>query len=392
MAYNINDELSNAPNSDSVKILLLNTGSSPSLIMLFIRILAFAFGLWLVVFTLNSAVRTFVLPRSAQDKLTRFVFRRIRRIFDFRTRRVTTYEHRDAIMAMYAPMALMMLLPTWYLLVMVGYVLMFWATGVEPLKQAFILSGSSLYTLGFARDDELSRIVLTYTEATIGLLLVALLIAYLPTMYSAFSSREKQVNLLAVRAGDPPSAVEMILRFHRIQFFGDASGFISFLRQWEEWFAEVEESHTSLAALVFFRSPQPGQSWLTASGAVLDFAALMASTIDLPRSVQCGLTIRAGYLMLRRVSDFFRLPYNPDPLYPDEPISISREEFDEACEQLAADGIPLIADREQAWKDFAGWRVNYDRVLILLCALTMAPYAPWSSDRSSPEMRTALGR
>ena len=22
------------------------------------------------------------------------------------------------------------------------------------------------------------------------------------------------------------------------------------------------------------------------------------------------------------------------------------------------------ADREQAWKDFAGWRVNYDRALI----------------------------
>ncbi len=360
--------------------------------MVLIKTAAFLMGLFLVIFTLNSAVRTFVLPRSAQDRMTRFVFRRIRRLFDFRLRWVNTYERRDAIMAMYAPIALMMLLPAWYLVVMVGYTLMFWATGVASLQQAFILSGSSLYTLGFARDDEFLHIVMTYTEATIGLLLVALLIAYLPTMYSAFSAREKQVNLLAVRAGEPPSAVEMIVRFHRIQFLEDPAGLNNFMREWEEWFAEVEETHTSLAALVFFRSPQPGQSWLTASGAVLDFAALMASTVDQPRQVQYGLTIRAGYLTMRRVADFFRLSYNPKPAYPGEPISISREEFDEACEQLAAGGVPLKPDLEQAWHDFAGWRVNYDRVLILLCALTMAPYAPWSSDRSSPEMRTALGK
>ena len=42
----------------------------------------------------------------------------------------------------------------------------------------------------------------------------------------------------------------------------------------------------------------------------------------------------------------------------------------------------LKADREKAWRDFAGWRVNYDRALILLCGLVMAPQATWSSDRA----------
>ena len=40
-------------------------------------------------------------------------------------------------------------------------------------------------------------------------------------------------------------------------------------------------------------------------------------------------------------------------------------------------------DREQAWTDWAGWRVNYDTVLLQLAELTMAPYAPWTADRSS---------
>jgi hypothetical protein len=39
-------------------------------------------------------------------------------------------------------------------------------------------------------------------------------------------------------------------------------------------------------------------------------------------------------------------------------------------------------DRDAAWAAFAGWRVNYDSVLLALATLVMAPYAPWSSDRS----------
>ena len=34
--------------------------------------------------------------------------------------------------------------------------------------------------------------------------------------------------------------------------------------------------------------------------------------------------------------------------------------------KLEEAGLPIKADREQAWMDFAGWRVNYDRVLLVL--------------------------
>ena len=47
---------------------------------------------------------------------------------------------------------------------------------------------------------------------------------------------------------------------------------------------------------------------------------------------------------------------------------------------MADAGLPL-KDRDQAWRDFAGWRVNYDEPLIRLATLTEAPLAPWSSDR-----------
>lgn len=346
--------------------------------MLVLRVGVFLAGSGLVVATLYSAMRTFVLPRAAPDLFVRAIFVSLRLVLLLRLRPAHTYEARDRVMALYAPIGLMLLLPGWLALVCVGYTAMFWAVGVEPLYAAFKLSGSSLLTLGFASADGTLQLLLAFSAAVIGLILVALLIGYLPTIYAAFARREAQVTLLEVRAGQPPSAVEMLLRFHRIHGLDQLD---EVWRTWEAWFADIEESHTSLPALVFLRSPNAHHSWVTASGAVLDGAALLQSAVDWPVSALPALCARAGYLALRHIADFFDVVYNPDPHYPD-PISITRAEFDAACETLAAAGVPLKEDRELAWKDFAGWRVNYDTVLLALASITMAPVAPWSSDRS----------
>ena len=140
------------------------------------------------------------------------------------------------------------------------------------------------------------------------MIMVALLIAYLPTMYNAFQQRELAVAMLEVRAGSPPSAVEMISRYQRLHSLGTMH---DLWESWETWFTQIEESHTALAPLVFFRSPQPDHSWVTASGAVLDAASLVRSTVDVPANTQADLCIRAGYLALRRIADFFGVAYKP---------------------------------------------------------------------------------
>ncbi len=350
-----------------------------------IDILLFLTGGLIVIATLVSALRTLVLPRGTRDLLTLGAFRAMWLVFAPRMRLAKTYERRDRIMALYAPMTVMLLPLTWLILVLLGYMLMYYANGIIPMSEAFRLSGSSLLTLGFASVDSVWLHILVFSEAAIGLGLVALLIAYLPTMYYAFSRREEAVNLLEVRAGSPPSAVEWLLRSQR----NDMLGYMSHsFEPWEHWFAEIEESHTSLIPLVFFRSPQADRSWITAAGAVLDTAAMMMTVVDFPfDDMPLRLTLRAGYLALRRVADLFDIEYNPVPIYPDEPISIAREEFDAACQQLAEAGLPIYEDLDRSWEEFAGWRVNYDRPLIAIASLIRAPYAPWSSDRSVRGMK-----
>lgn len=125
---------------------------------------------------------------------------------------------------------------------------------------------------------------------------------------------------------------------------------------------------------------------MTAAGAILDSGSLYASTLDLPRDPRVELCIRAGYLALQRIGEFFGISYDAPP-QPDDPISISRREFDEVYERLREAGVPVRPDRDAAWLAFRGWRANYDLALVALAALTMAPYAMWSSDRSLPRQR-----
>ncbi len=347
--------------------------------MIFIRILVAIVGIYIVTGTLVSAIKTFVLPRGINVWLTRVVFLGIGFFFRWRARRSSSYEERDQIMALFAPFSLILMPIILLTLVLIGYMCLFWALDVRPVADVFKLSGSSLLTLGYASVDSIPSKILEFSEAMIGLILIALLIAYLPTMYAAFAKRETNVALLETRAGSPPSAVEMISRSYRT---GELKNLREVWVSWQTWFAEVEESHTSLAVLTFFRSPQPSRSWVTAAGTVLDTAALILSTVDVPWAPPAAFCLRSGYLTLREIAKFFEIPFNPEPS-PDDPICISRAEFDEVYDELARQNIPLKTDRDQAWHDFAGWRVNYDSTLLALAELTMAPYAPWSSDRSA---------
>ncbi len=345
--------------------------------MMAVRVLALVAGAALVLAALSSAIRTILVPRALQTPLARMVFVAVRRLFRLRAPARHSYERRDRIMAFYAPIALLTLLATWMTLVLGGFTLLFFGLGVHPLRDAFLLSGSSAFTLGFATHDGLLIAVLMFTEAAIGIGLLALLITYLPSLYAAFSKREVGVTKLEVRAGQPASGVTLIDRAWRVGRFEHLE---QVWKDWEDWFAEVDETHTTYGTLVHYRSPHADQSWITAAGAVLDGAALYTSCVDVPPTPEPQFTIRAGYLCLVHIARFFHQPTNVDPS-PADPISVTRQEFDDAFDRLAASGMPMKADRDQAWRDFAGWRVNYDEALISLCRMVLAPPAQWSSDR-----------
>lgn len=345
-----------------------------------VRVVEAIAGVAIIVVVIDAAIRTFVLPRGVAVTFTRLVARASSSVFRVITTRLDDYKAIDRVQALYGPVTLLLLPAVWLMSVFIGFTLLYRAVHDVPVRDALLYSGSALLTLGFATPKDLPSTAMTFVEASLGLALLALLIAYLPTMYGTFSRRETAVARLSVRAGTPPSAVELLERAGRAHFLGALDALYV---EWEIWFVEIAESHTTFGMLSFFRSPNPHRSWVTAGGAVLDSAALRLAACDEPWSAPAAILIRSGFTALREIADFYEMPYTADPA-PDDPISITRDEFDQACVRLAAAGVPLKPDRDQAWRDFAGWRVNYDEVLLGLAGFLQVPQAPWSSDRSPP--------
>lgn len=337
----------------------------------------------LVVEVVGSAIGTVVLPRANGGRLNRLVFVAISSVLELALGRAPSYDRRDAVYAVLGPLYLLGLVGTWLLIVWVAFAGLFWAAGAAANASSFATSASSLTTLGIVSPPGIGGAMLAGAEGVTGLVLVALLISYLPALYGAFSRREAHVNKLSRRAGMPPSGVTLLGWTWGFDRFEDLR---TVWRDWENAFTDILESHTSFPVLAFFRSQNAGQSWITATGAVLDGASLLASCADVPREVDAELCIQAGYVALRGIAATLDVPFAIDPS-PGDPITVVREEFDDACAVLRRYGVPLRPDLDAAWRDFRGWRVNYDAVLVQLSTILMAPYAPWSSDRSISAMR-----
>ncbi|HEY5120006.1 MAG TPA: hypothetical protein VII84_00355 [Acidimicrobiales bacterium] len=341
---------------------------------IWIRALAGVSGLSLQLLVLDAAIRTFLLPRVAIVRLSRAVARAVGGIFHLLASQKRTYAVRDRILSLYASILLLTYQALWLGLSLVAFALGFIALGTRNVDRAFEISGSSLMTLGTSSGTGGGEVALGYVEAAVGLTLLALLISFIPTLYAAFQNREVSVSRLSVRAGIPATpwgVLEIAQSVESYQLLDEL------WREWEQWFIEVGETHSTLTILNYYRSPDPDQTWIGSAATVLDAAALFNAAVDAPPSPTAGICIRAGWLTLRRLADYFRIPY---PMVVDRtiPISITRDQFDLVLERLERSGVQIVADRDAAWWDFVGWRVNYDAIIEACHEMFVCPRSDWN--------------
>ena len=105
-------------------------------------------------------------------------------------------------------------LATWLIVAYAGFALLLWPFAARGVVSAFIDAGSSLFTLGFAVPAGAAPAVIVFLAAAVGLVILTLQIAYLPTLYAAFNRRETEVALLNARAGVPSWGPELLARTH----------------------------------------------------------------------------------------------------------------------------------------------------------------------------------
>ncbi|HWD63666.1 MAG TPA: hypothetical protein VG405_00705 [Solirubrobacteraceae bacterium] len=329
---------------------------------------------------LASVIRTVVLPRGVPARLARLVFLAVRQVLTLRLRigRDHDYRTRDRVFALQAPLGLFAQLFAWGVLILLCFSAIFWAlathANLAEVPRAVELAGSSLFTLGFDTPDGLIRQVLAFAAAGVGLTLFALVITYLPSVYGAFSRREALVTKLVVRTGAPPDGPRLLIRSWELARFEQLD---LLWNDWEDWFIDVGESHTSFPQLSFFRSPHPNNHWILTAEAVLDGAALLITVCDVEREYRSELCLDAGASALITIADFLGIPHQPPE--PEAEIALPEPVFQAGCDRLAEAGVPLVEDRQQAWRDFRRLRSRYEPLVAVLGRMTDAPRSEWSS-------------
>ena len=339
-------------------------------------------GIVVLTLTTGDIVGTLVVPREVHSPLSRLVAFVVRQAMFAVCRPIHTYLRRDRILAWGGPLMLLLRLLMWVALFVIGFALILLPATGGDIGSAFDESGSSMFTLGYSPPTNTASTVIDYVAAYTGLIVVAVQIGYLPTLYSEFNRRETEVTMLVSRAGMPAWGPELLLRTR----FGIADGDIhpvlnELFDRWERWSAEVAESHTTYPTLIWFRSPRGWRHWLIAQLAVLDAAAMhlsLAPSVE-PR-LRARLCLRMGFTTLVQIAEALRLKIDEDP-DPDASISVTYEQFEAAVEQLAAVGYPMEVSAEVAWPHFRGWRVNYDSLALAIAYDIDAPPALWSGPR-----------
>ena len=347
------------------------------------RVVAAVIGVLLLLGAAQSLTGTLIVSRPVSSRLTRWVDQLVDLSFQAVASRTAEYRRRDQLLAAQAAAILLAQLVAWLGVSFIGYALLFWPFAARGLASAFVDSGSSMFTLGFAEPAGAGPAVIVFLAAVTGLVIVALQVAYLPTMYAAFNRRETEVALLNARAGVPSWGPELLARTKYALGSGTSTldTMPDLYAQWERWAADVGESHTTYLPLVRFRSPTPLSSWVTALLAVLDSAALFL--VLSPKAapvVPARLCLRSGFICFSRVAR--AMGFNiPDEADPEAGITLTYAEFLDAIARMREVGFPVERTPEEAWPEFVGWRVNYEQAAYAVAGAINAVPARWSGPR-----------
>jgi len=343
-----------------------------------VRVLVAIVGGCAVAWSLLEAIRAFVIPRGVQLR-SRVVFFWVFRLLRWvaRVRGITDHAGVDGIMVYGAPIAVLGLPLLWLITTLLGFAGMFWAIDGGGFGDAIVVSGSSLFTLGFERPDGVGGAIAAFADATIGLGLLALVISYLPTLNSAFSRRESVVAMLDTRAGSPHDAITLIERHH---VFAGIETLDALWPEWERWIVDVGETHYTHPMLVFFRSSEPWHSWVTATTTLLEAANFRLSAIDATGAGNAAawMFYRAGLGAVGRLRAFFAYRISDRPVEP-----VDRDEFERVLTHFAEVGVSVVEDHDIAWERFCRRRADYEPVLDALARLVDAPAGLWPA--ASPD-------
>lgn len=335
-----------------------------NILVLLLCFLGLAYIVW-------ESFETLVLPRRIDRPLrgTKFYFQTFWHIWRVASRRMSP-DGRDNFLSLFGPLSLLLLFVVWALGMVLAFAGIAWSLQVPlhapgdktPFGIYLYLSATTFVTLGYGDIYPLTNAGRTVCdiEGGVGFGFIAIVIAYLPVLYGAFSKREVLIALLDARASSPPSAGALLQRYAGCMSCGDVTDLPEFLRDWEKWCAELLESHLSYPVLMFYRSQHERQSWLSALTTLLDTSAFIIASMPQAPVWQARLT----FAMARHAAIDLTLVFAdkpPVPAYDRLPL-----EDLATLQQLIRDAGTPFSEQDEAVARLTELRALYEPYVMFL--------------------------
>jgi hypothetical protein len=334
-------------------------------------------GTVVILAVLLDAFETVVLPRRVRRKfrITVWFYRNTWKPWHKITSLIKSPGRRENFLGYFGPLSLLFLLALWASGLIFGFALLQYGAGEhvmlgnEPVTfgRVIYLSGSTFFTLGYGDiiPTSIFARALAVLEAGMGFGFLGVVIGYLPTIYSSFSRREIEISLLDARAGSPPTAAELLIRF------GKCPQLENIFRDWERWAAELLESHISYPPLGFFRSQHINQSWLGALTMMLDASALVLAGIDGIPKEPAKLTFAVARHAMVDLAQLVNAQY--DPLAPGR---LDAEQLLKLRQALQEHGLRLLESAESEEK-LKHLRSLYEPYALAMARNLLITLPPW---------------
>lgn len=334
-----------------------------------VRWAAFGLGVALFAATSISMVKTLIVPRRAWSLLTSMATGLVVRGFHAIARRMKSDDLTDRFLGFLGPVAVIGTTVALLAFYTIAFALMLFGVTDASIGRSLREAGSSVTTLGFESTEGVGPTAIDVLAGVSGLVVIALTIAYLPTLYVILRDRETPVKLVSGRVGPPVTGVRVLVRHYE----ADASAELADLyRSWESWAAQVADTHTKYPILLHFRLPRAESRWLATFLAMLDAATLQLVLDPSASRGAARLWLRAGDACLGDL----RHTLNLDGAAPTGMVEPTRADLERMAAELRDAGCPVrdVDDvTVDAWQDT---RRGYAPALCQVAKAVMAPGDP----------------
>jgi hypothetical protein len=334
-------------------------------------------GITLVLLVLFDVFKTVIVPRITSRKFRIAPFLLGAVMWPLYKKLALSFSAKNislSLLETFAPISFVVLMMVWLVLMILGFALILFSfrgeitPHIQYFNEAIYFAGASVLTIGYGdlvASSPIARFTVL-TGALCGLIFMALDISFLFTVQNWLQQREQIVNTLSSRAGTPASGLVLLLRYKELGILSTLGP--SFL-QWESWTASILESHRAYPLLIYFRSSNSRESWLSSMGAMLDAASILLTSVDDVHVGEADLFYWLSCTTVQTICKFMNVPSN-------DGVHIKREDYQDGLSVLAEAGYKIRTD-ERAWNQFCARRSGYMGNLIALADAYALPMHSW---------------